>query len=163
MGADGVGSGQVGVTDGQGISCIRRGGLGKVEQGTHHERDLLFARTAAAHSGQLHAGGWVLHYLQAVAGSGQHGGTPGGAHGDGRSVALHVDNALDGELIRLPLFDEGAHMLMNSQQTLALREPGGQGEGAVIQSPRGAEIAIDDREPRVADGGVYADNAHLCF
>ena len=91
---------------------------------------------------------------------------PGGnLHLEGSGYHDHnwgnIDDAFDGELIRLPFFDEGAHVLVNGQQTLALREPGGQGEGTVIQSPRGAEIAIDDREPRVADGGVYADNAHL--
>ena len=51
VGADGVGRDEVGVADGEGICRIGGGGLGKAEQGAHHESHLVFTGRASAHGG----------------------------------------------------------------------------------------------------------------
>ena len=66
VGPQGVGGGQVGVADGEGVSGVGLRRFSEVQQGAHHVGDLLLAGAAAPDGGQLDAAGRVFDDGQVV-------------------------------------------------------------------------------------------------
>lgn len=156
----GVGGDDVREADGEGIGGVRSGGFLQMQEGTHHEGNLLLQRAASPHGGEFHAGRGVLGDGQAVLGGGKNRRRAGGAHGDGRLVGLNVDDSLDGEGVGLPTLDEGVDVLVDGEQAGALAAVLRQVERAVLQRPRLAIVPLQHGIARVADSRVNSDDAH---
>ena len=151
----------MGEGDGKGVGGVWVGGFGEAEEGADHEGDLLFSGVAISDHGLLGLFGGVFEDAEAVGGGGDEGGGPGGAHGDGGAVGLDVDDALHGDFVGFPLFDEVAEGGANGGEGFRLTEFGGDGDGAVVEGLLGAGVAFHDGVAGVADGGVDGEYTHL--
>ena len=75
-------------------------------------------------------------------------------------MRLYVNDALNGDLIRLPFLDEIANAGANSLEGAGLLDALWDGNDAVVQGLGGGVIAFKDGIPGVPDGRINSKSAH---
>ena len=151
---------EVGEGDGESIGGIGGWGLGETEKGADHESDLVFVCSALSNNGHFDFLGRVFVNGDAVIRGSDECRGPCCTHGNGGAVRLHINDALDGDFIRLVLLDKVNQMGMDGREGAGLGNFFRDGDNVVADHDWFAWVALENGITGVADGRIYGEDTH---